>query len=192
MGRPLSGIVDNRQLFEDLATSYFLDAGGGRAFVALDAGMVAGYIFVAPSDREQTAYNFRYYVKRIALELLRPWRFTRNDVKYYLGETAAFLRGDFRFPSFDDYPSALHINVAAGSRRSGLGSSLFNAMFRCLEEAGSNGVHLKTTSGNFENLNFLRKQGFEILASKKSGFYAKYGFPDVENIVFGKRLKLST
>ena len=187
LGRSLEGIVDGRELFLDLATFYFLDVDSSGVFVAKDNGKVAGYVFV--SDRAgYTAFARGYFVRRTAAWLLKFWRISGKDAKYYYRFFLSFLRGEMRMPPLSQFPAALHINVAEPYQRAGVGSMLFNAMFAYLQQVKCKGVLLHTTSANEKGTMFFKKHGFEELLSIPSGFYKGWGMNDVKNIVMGKRL----
>lgn len=188
LGRPLHGIVDNRDFFLDLATHYYLDVEPAGIFVAKDGAAVAGYILVRSKMAAFEALERNYFILRSLRQLFRFWQFSRKDVRYYLGYLLSYLRGEFRYPVFEEYPAVLHINVSAECHGKGVGNMLFDAMFSYLKEQNCPGVQLRTTSENANAFTFFTKHGFRTLASNESNFYTAFGYGKVHNVLMGRKL----
>jgi GNAT superfamily N-acetyltransferase len=188
-GESLEEIVDNKDLFVDLDINYFISEWMSEAIVAKVNDKVAGYLFIAPDEKNYIKYKSRYFTKRIFEAVIRIWQFSRRDVSYYSQYILASLRGEFKNPVFyEEYPSLLHINVAPECQSHGVGTKLFAAMDALLARIESPGVHLVTTSLNYKALNFYDVHGFRELYRKKAAFYRKWVKEDVFYIVLGKKL----
>jgi ribosomal protein S18 acetylase RimI-like enzyme len=68
-----------------------------------------------------------------------------------------------------DYPSHLHINLDARTRRQGWGTKLLDALFDRLRAGGSPGVHLTTSTSNTRAIAFYHTFGFETLDQPGTG-----------------------
>jgi len=187
-GRSLEGIIDNKNLFLDLSTHYFLDANYGVTFIAKNNEKPAGYIFVSTNKRQYDRFQKEYYIKRLAIEIFSFHYFSGRDFKYYLALVASYLKGDFESPGMPDYPALIHINTDPSYHGIGIGKMMMNKAFEYLGVKNCPGVQLRTTSLNVNALAFFQKMGFTKLYSRPASFYNKYGFKDAENLIFGKKL----
>ncbi|MEV6604854.1 GNAT family N-acetyltransferase [Kutzneria sp. NPDC051319] len=68
-----------------------------------------------------------------------------------------------------EYPSHLHINLDARTRRQGWGTKLLDALFDRLRAGGSPGVHLSTSATNTRAIAFYHKLDFEVLDRPGAG-----------------------
>jgi ribosomal protein S18 acetylase RimI-like enzyme len=187
-GKSLEEIIDYKDLFIDLSTHYFLDAGTSHIYVAKDGQKIVGYVMVIPDTKKYKRSSFIYYIYRVFLDVVRLRLFGKKERDFYVRLMIYYLKGELTLPEFDEYPSLLHINVAPGYQGQGIGGKLFEAMFDCLRKLGCPGVQLQTTSANEKSVGFFKRYGFEELASKKTSFYKPFGYPAVQTIVMGKKL----
>lgn len=185
LGKPMTGVVNNKEFFLDLGTHYFLDVNTGGLFVAKDGDDVAGYLFVEQDKTRHDRALIKYYFLRILAEIPRFWKFTPRDVKYYYGILKAWLHRDYFFTDFREYPAVLHINIAEKYQHTGLGDILFASMFNYLKQQNCPGVQLQTTTANEKAIRFFKRHGFTELCSRPATFYRAYGLKDIRNIVMG-------
>ncbi len=184
LGATLEGIVNNKDLFIDLSTHYFLDVMESGVFIAREDGRVAGYLFVA-DEKAFGRFSRKYYIRRVAADVLRLRIFNKKDFKFYVGIFRSYFRHEFDFGTFPEYPAVLHVNILKEYQGSGVGEMLFGEMFEHLRALGRPGVRLQTTTANPHSVHFFKKHGFEELASKETKFYIPYGYAGVRNVVMG-------
>ncbi len=192
LGEDLTGRLEHPSLFLDLTTHYFLEVAREGAFVAEHSGTAVGYIFTVADAGAAARFNRWYYPQRVMRELWRMRALSARDRQYYGAYLRAHLRGEFRFPRLREYPSTLHLNVAPGRQRLGVGGALLAAGLDYLAGAGSPGVQLLTTSANGKMLAFVQRQGFAQLASRPARLYESFGLTGIQHVVYGKKLPAST
>ncbi len=189
LGRSMEGIIDYGDLFLDLSLNYFFTYGGDCRVVAREDEKTVGYVLVATDKNDYYAYNRSYYIKRAVSDVAAFRLFRKKELKYYARMLLYYLNGELKMPEFEEYPALLHVNVAPGRRRAGIGGKMFEEAFKCLEKSGCPGVQLQTTSANDTATPFFKKHGFIELASKETNFYKAYGMGTVRLIAMGKKLQ---
>ena len=191
-GESIAKIIDNTRFFLDLCTNYIFDGKSGETFVARENEAPIGYVFVTLDKKAYDAIQKQYYVKRIAEELANFPRFTERDWKYYSGYLISFMKGEYSFPYFKEYPASLHINVSPNYQGRGTGKALFSVLFNYLKEKNCPGIQLQTTTLNLKAIKLFESFGFKTLTTSKSSIYRKYGFTDATNLLMGKPITVET
>jgi ribosomal protein S18 acetylase RimI-like enzyme len=185
-GKPIKEILDNTGLFLDLISYYIFIPESGETLVARENGIPVGFNFVSLDKKNYDKIQKEFYFRRIVREINNFYRFTNRDWKYYMAYASSFLKGELTFPEYKEYPAILHINVSPNYQGHGVGKALFNALFVYLKEKRCPGIQLQTTSVNLKALGLFKSFGFELLASKPSSIYKKYGMGDVSNLLMGR------
>ena len=173
-GDSIAPYFDDPALFADFFCSYYTDIAPGASFVAEDDGSVIGYLFGCPDTRR---YSRVFYCKIIPAllgrALLGRYRIGRKTRRYIRQVIGPFFRGAYKTPPLDLYPAHLHINIAAGYRRAGLGHRLMKAYFAHLRAGGIRGLHLGTSSLHRSAQPFYRKLGFQVYSETKTNLGGK-------------------
>jgi len=160
MGESADSYWRHVESFADIWTAYYTDEEPESLFVAVQEGEIVGYLAgcvdsrVAPAPAQAiTRAAVRYAL------FLRPgtagflWRGLRDTIVH--GGTPSGELQDARWPSH------LHIDLLAGARGRGAGSSLIDAWFARLRAVGSPGCHLGTLLENEHAIGFFERLGFE-------------------------------
>ncbi len=188
-GAPVEAFMDDRRLFFDAVYGYYLDDEPERAWVAVAAGEVAGFLVGYADTRRRDRCIVRRIVPRIALNLLRgSYRVGRRTLRHTCAEVAAALRGDFPAVDLAAYPAHLHVNLAARWRGQGAGRALMEAYLRQLCGLAVPGVHLRTTNLNTAAVALYTHLGFAVLAARPTRLWAGVAAGYIENRSYGLRL----
>ena len=91
LGGTLDGIIDNKDLFLDLATHYFLDVKKDFILTAKDSGKVVGYLFVTPEKQKFKASSTKYYIFRVLIDVFRFRLFSKKEYKYYIRRCCSMI-----------------------------------------------------------------------------------------------------
>ena len=165
-GEPIAG--DRWDFFARLWVGPYKQILPEWTYVAEAGSVIFGYLTGCPDSRAFAKAKFL----RFSLPLLTDVfcsrypdnrdarRFVRQMFRLENGPERAFPRGLNR-KLWQDYPAHLHINVAAGWRRSGAGTRLMDEFFSDLRRAQIPGVHVYCGA---DPLHFYRRRGFEELA----------------------------
>lgn len=184
-GESIEPIFDDPELFADLWSSYYTDFEPESAFVAEHIGEVVGYLLGCLDTRRYNRILFgRLAPRLLGRTLTGRYHIGEKTRAYFRSLIAQLLRGEVVNPPLKEYPAHLHINIAAGCRRMGIGSLLMESYLAYLREKGVRGVHLGTSSLHTSALPFYEKLGFQLFGKKPTLFLGK----KIDSIAYVKRL----
>ncbi len=157
-GADASGLYSDPRLLGEVYVGPYLRFEPGFAFVADDAGGVAGYVLGALDTTEFEQRCERHW-----------WPELRR--RHPLGSApagtadAAVVDLIHRPPRarpavVERYPSHLHIDLLPRAQGRGVGRLLIERLLRALAAAGSPGVHLGVGRDNEKAVGFYRRMGF--------------------------------
>lgn len=188
-GQPAEAFFDDRELFCDLGVEVYLEHYPSYAFVAQEAGTIAGYIVGNPEGDGGVHRRLLARLPAILVRLLRGrYRLGRKTLRYLMDNTWAGLTGGLLEVRDERYPANLHINVAQGHRSRGLGTSLVERYLEKLRLAGVPGVHAVTSDGNPGASSLFQKLGFELLDERRTAVWKRHLGQDVTLLAYGLRL----
>ncbi len=174
MGEPVEIFFQDRALFTDAWTDFYLKYEPESIFVAEDRGKVIGYL-VGCKDSRKELKKLRLMAPRfIAKMILRTvsgvyTAKTRKMAKYYLlqsGNEISKVPREF---------AHFHINLDKKYRGKGIGSRLMNAYFKYLKENGVNGVYCQTFDyEGSKSVEFFKKHGMKMYDRKETKIYKDY------------------
>ncbi|WP_291423177.1 GNAT family N-acetyltransferase [Deinococcus sp.] len=184
-GESAARYFPDQRLFADLwVRPYF--AGAGRvAFVAERRGQVEGYILGAPDQAVYTRAVLGVVFGVVLPGLLtgryrRPW----PALPYFVrGQLLSSPHGDWNV-----FPAHLHLNLLAEARGFGLSRPLLERYLERLNALGVRGVQLSTTLENQVALKVYAKQGFILIASRRSAFWKPWLGHGTVHLVLAKPL----
>jgi ribosomal protein S18 acetylase RimI-like enzyme len=132
---------------------YYVEQEPHNCFVAVnEKDDAVGYILCAA--------DFQVWKEKFTSLYLRK---SRNPLTRAVGKgTIAILNG-----FHTEYPAHLHIDLAAGCQRQGLGTRLMDTLLKHLEENGVRGIMLSVEADNEKGVRFYRKYGFQELGRSK-------------------------
>ncbi len=185
-GDSIATYFDDPELFADFFTAYYTDVEPESSFVAADNGEVIGYLLGCPDTRRYNRIFFSKIILSIIVRmLLGRYKIGRRTRRYIREMVCQFVRGDYKGPPLALYPAHLHINLAAGYRRAGLGHRLMKNYFDYLHARGIRGLHLGTTSMHTTALSFYNGLGFKVFAATKT----RFGGKPITSLVYVKTLE---
>jgi ribosomal protein S18 acetylase RimI-like enzyme len=171
-GRDATALYRNPDLLGHVYVGPYVVGQPTLAFVAADAGGIAGYVLGAGDTRAFEEWEEDNW-----------WPSLRDQYPLITGNTrdAATIRLFHSPPSAPegvvaDYPAHLHIDLLERVRGQGLGRALVERLLAALREAGSPGVHLDVAADNANGIAFYRHLGFNDLE------------PTADSLLMGMRL----
>ena len=184
-GNSVAPFFDDPALFADLWFSYYPDREPHPLFIAEADGKVVVFLLGCLD----TVHYTRVFTRRIVPSILvraitGRYRIRRNTLRYFHALLGQMFRHEFKTPPLKRYPAHLHINIAEGYRRGGLGQGLMESYFAYLRGYGIRGLHLGTSSLHTSALPFYEKLGFKVYAAVDSMFLGQ----PVTNICYVKEL----
>lgn len=192
MGEDLtgSGRFDDRRLFGLLFALYYVYYEAKSCYVAIGdgTGEQAGYLLGTADSALQARRFSRRMIWRIAARALlySIWRYPES-----FKTLLHFNRVQRTMPPlhdlYKDYPAHLHINMAPGYQRRGMGSMLIERFEESMRSRGACGVHLVTSERNTKALSFYERHGYSVIRELSPGLWPDA--PGVKGLVFAKRLR---
>lgn len=189
VGQPASAFMDADEILADGLTLYFTDHEPESLFVSEENGKVVGYITGAVDTRIMD----RVFFRRILLVMCRRVLtqgvlLRRKNIVFIWRVILSAFRGEFFAPDFSrDYPSTLHINIAASARKLGAGSRLMSAFLEYLKSAGSTGVRMATMSPGAGP--FFERHGFKALFRSRRSYFRHVSGQDYPLAIYGQKIK---
>jgi ribosomal protein S18 acetylase RimI-like enzyme len=189
-GDPLEAAFEDRELFNDVFSTYYTDFEPESLFVAEFGRRVGGYLMgCLESRRHDKLWRRRIMPGVVGHTLLGRYRLGRQTVRLGLRGAQALIRGDFMGADPDLYPAHLHINLAAPHRGQGAGRALMVSYFEYLRAHQVPGVHLETSTQNVAARGLYESLGFALLSSRETKLWRGVVDEPVELLVYGKRLR---
>ena len=192
-GEPSEAFFEDRDLFNDLFSTYYTDFEPESLFVADFGGRAGGCLMgCLETRRHDRLWLGRIIPATVGRMLVRRYRLGRKTLRLSLRSAQAFFRGDFPGADHALYPAHLHINLAAPYRGQGAGRALMNTYFEYLRAQGVPGVHLETSTLNVVAQGLYESMGFELLSARETSLWRGLVDEPVELLVYGKHLLEST
>lgn len=161
-GRPVESLFADRELAADLLTSYYTDYEPESAWVAEQAGRVAGYVTGCRDTRwltRMTAWRILPGAIRRAAMRGTLWN---SGFRRLIGRNAGvWARALFqRRASLAEYPAHLHVNLDPALRGKQVGRRLAERFLAQLATWRVPGVHAGVREDNAGALRFFERLGF--------------------------------
>jgi ribosomal protein S18 acetylase RimI-like enzyme len=186
LGSSGATILDDKNLFFDVGILYFLLFEQRNSFVAVENGLIIGYIL--------STYKIHFYLLInsciiIPFVLLPKLLFFRYRIK---GKTLKFFFYLFlesflqRIPraSIKKYPGELHINLSEQARGKGIASLLMQKLMDAFAFDHVPGIQLNTTTENKAAIKLYERFGFSLYQKKPSYLWEKLCRHPVDNVTF--------
>ncbi|MCK4669854.1 MAG: GNAT family N-acetyltransferase [Nanoarchaeota archaeon] len=161
VGRPIDPIFQDRDLWADALTSYYLDIEPESCFVVEDNGKVRGYLLGCVNLWKLELYISAIKMRMLGKIILRYLfagynKRTKKLIRYILftrmGEEAKVVR---------NY-AHLHINLEKGYRSRRIGTKLVQNFFDYLKKRNAKGCYAQTFGfRGSRSENFFRRLGFK-------------------------------
>ncbi len=189
-GRP--SVFADPELQMDLLTSYYTDVEPVSSWVAVENGIVRGYLTGCLNSR-----RFMEWTKWHAHPLTAVRMLTRNlfkrDMWRWVGARIKTLRegGAHREEWIKEYPAHLHLNLEEDFRGAGAGTALLKSFLSQCQAEKIPGVHLATRGDNGSAHKFFSKNGFTPLATINAYRPTPKGLVPVDVLIMVKKLPSS-
>lgn len=175
----------DQQLFVDLWVHPYFAGGGRVAFVVEQGDKIVGYILGAPDQAVYSRAVLRIVFGRVLPNAVLGRYRQQLKIIFY------FIR-TLLFPSphadWNLFPAHLHLNLLPEARGFGLSGPLLGRFLARLQELGVRGVQLSTTLENTVALKVYQKQGFMLVAAKRTAFWKPWLGKSVEHVSLARPL----
>lgn len=158
----------DRRLFETLWVHPYFAGGGRVGFVLEQGGKIVGYILGAPDQTVYTRAVLRIVLRQVLPNAALGRYRQQGRIVYYFVRTLLFPSPHADWAVF---PAHLHLNLLPEARGFGLSRPLLEKFLQRLEGLGVRGVQLSTTLENTVALKVYQKQGFMLVAAKRTAFW---------------------
>jgi len=188
MGEPVERFFDFRDIFSDIAISYYTDYEPESLFIAECDGNVVGYLAGCKDTRRFKRIFSRRILPRAFFSLLVKGAFFREkSARLITSILKSFFKGELRRPDYlKDFPAHLHVNVQNLYRHIGAGTKLMERYFDYLRNNHIGGVHLYSFSSAGQQ--FFQKLDFSKVFSQKVSYFEQLKLPEVYLYGFTKRI----
>jgi len=167
-GDPCEVFFPDRKLLADLIMSYYTDYEPEHIRVADYNGEVVGYISVSLSE---SRYNRFMLLKIIPCSVIKAlcrrkiW--DRRTLRLILYNFLFGISGSGKLKKINrkEFPAHIHQNIKYGFRGKGIGSKLFDALFRELKEK-TKGIAFKALRQE-PKFSFFEKYGFQLFDCRR-------------------------
>lgn len=188
LGGPADAFFDGKDILMDFLTQYFTDYEPESCFVAVDRGLVVGYLLGAKSKTSlENSFRLKIFPRLLLHAIKKGILFKKKNIVFIFNCFISFLRKEFKMPdSSMDYPATLHINLKENWRKLRAGSRLIAAYLEYLAQEKIPGVNLATMSDRAAG--FFQKQGFDLLYKGKRSYFRHILQRDLPIYIYGKKL----
>jgi ribosomal protein S18 acetylase RimI-like enzyme len=188
-GEPVEAFLEDRRLFTDAFTAYYLEFEARFAWVAETSGSVTGFLLGCADTRSQSRHWRGYVLQQVLLNaLMGRYRLGRKTASFAWGMFLEAIRGEEVKADLYIYPAHLQIDVKAGFRGQGVGRMLIEAYLHQLRQLNILGVYLETTSHNEAACHLYEKVGFQLLDERLNRFWTHMLGYAVDNRSYGLKL----
>lgn len=189
-GEPVEAFLEDRLLYCDAYTRYYLDFETPFVWVADGPDGLAGFL-LGCADTSSYLKGWReYLVTRVLVWAISGhYKLGPRTARFAWGMLAGLTRGDEPEVDPQAYPAHLQIDVRQGCRGMGVGYELINAYLDQLRALGICGVHLGTTSHNEVACHLYEKMGIQELGSCPNYFWTGMIGKKVNNRSYGLKLR---
>jgi ribosomal protein S18 acetylase RimI-like enzyme len=188
-GDPVEAFLDDRRLFTDAFTAYYLEYEAPYAWVSETPAGLAGFL-LGCADTTRQSRHWRSYILRYVLvkAIFGNYKLGKKTAGFAWGMFASMFRGEEAGVDLNAYPAHLQIDVRKGYRGEGMGSRLIEAYLQQLRQLHVIGVHLTTTSHNEAACHLYEKVGFRMLDERPNFFWTRLLGFEVNNRSYGMSL----
>lgn len=161
LGKPVDPVFEDRELFADFLTGYYLDEAADLTVVLENDGEVCGYILCGADPGAQKRYERRHFPAWL-------WRALRGYLFHYGPSTRRYLwwlltKGRREIPFTPEKMAHFHINLLPAVRSMDGTRRLFDFFFTDLRERGIHSIYGQIVA--FEDRRgpaMLKRYGFEL------------------------------
>ncbi len=161
LGNPIDPIFEDRELFADYLTQYYLDHEPESSFVILVDGELKGYLLGSRQPRHQQFHSFFQNLSLVTRGLLRYPRYSATSKKFVHW---ILCNGWREVPAAPRNIPHFHINLLAEARSVPTTRALMDAYLSYLTKCGEKQVYGQmTTFHNRRGTKMFERYGFKVI-----------------------------
>lgn len=190
LGGCMSVVLDDKWLFSR-EVAYYLDEEPESVFVAVDEGVVVGYVLGCLDDSSH--FSLRALLVQVKSIFAQWFSLSRSDRVFWGGRLRWVLRavvGPERKLETPPNAGHLHINVLPRARGQGVGSLLLERFFAYARSCGVSCLHADGFLTRLNpNASFWERHGFAVYSQVRTSMWRRV-FPgeEVFVVVYVKKL----
>jgi ribosomal protein S18 acetylase RimI-like enzyme len=188
-GKPVEAFLEDRLLYCDAFTRYYLDFETPFVLVADCPDGLAGFLLGCADTTSYLKRWREYLVTRVLVRtIFGHYKLGPRTARFAWGMLAGLTRRDKPEVNLQVYPAHMQIDVRQGYRGVGVGYQLINAYLDQLRALGICGVHLGTISHNEVACHLYESMGFQKLGSHPNYYWTGMLGEKVNNRSYGLKL----
>ena len=172
LGKPIDPVFEDRELFADFLTGYYLEHEPDSAFVVSVNGVVRGYLLGSRYPVKHQFWSFTQNVLQASRMLRRYRRYNRESRRFIHWIISKAWR---EVPAAPRTIGHFHINLLPEIRAVAVCRQLLETYFRFLRDHGVKQIHAQiVTFDGRRGFKFLERYGFRVLNQSKITKYRRF------------------
>jgi len=172
LGKPIDPVFEDRDLFADFLTDYYLKHEPDSAFVVSANGVVKGYLLGSRYPVKHQFWSFTANVVQASRMLGRYWKYNRDSRRFIHW---IFSKAWQEVPAAPRTIGHFHINLLPEIRSVAVCRQLLETYFRFLRNHGVKQIHAQiVTFDGRRGFKFLERYGFRVLNQSKITKYRRF------------------
>jgi ribosomal protein S18 acetylase RimI-like enzyme len=172
LGKPIDPVFEDRELFADFLTGYYLKHEPDSAFVVSANGVVRGYLLGSRYPVKHQFWSFTQNVLQASRMLGRYWRYNRESRRFIHWIISKAWR---EVPAAPRTIGHFHINLLPEIRSIAVCRQLLETYFRFLRNHGVKKIHAQiVTFDGRRGFKFLERYGFRVLNQSEITKYRRF------------------
>lgn len=189
-GDPCEVFFPDRKLLANLIMSYYTDYEPEHIWVADYNNEIVGYASAGLNEACYTRYMLLSVVPRSVIKALCRRKIWDRRILRLIRYNFLFgISGSGRLKKLNskEFPTHIHLNIKYGFRGKGIGSKLFNALYREIEEK-TKGIRFKALRQE-PKFYFFDKYGFQLFDCRRVKIWEKWlGKSPLYYMEYGKKI----
>jgi len=172
LGKPIDPVFEDRELFADFLTGYYLEHEPDSAFVVSVNGVVRGYLLGSRYPVKHQFWSFTQNVLQASRMLRRYRRYNRESRRFIHWIISKAWR---EVPAAPRTIGHFHINLLPEIRAVAVCRQLLETYFRFLRDHGVKQIHAQiVTFDGRRGFKFLERYGFRVLNQSEITKYRRF------------------
>ena len=172
LGNPIDPVFEDRELFADFLTNYYLNHEPDSAFIVTVDGETKGYLLGSRCPLKHQAFSFLHNLRLAAKLCLRYWRYrpeSRRFVHWII------LNAWREVPAAPRFIGHFHLNILPEARRVEICRQLLETYLAFLYESGVKQVYgqMVTFDGR-RGFKLFERYGFKVLNRSEITKYKRF------------------
>jgi len=172
LGDPIDPVFEDRELFADFLTDYYLNHEPESAFVVTIDGQIKGYLLGSRFPLKHQAFSFFHTIRLAAKLACRYWRYRPGSRRFVHWVVLNAWR---EVPAAPRSIGHFHLNLLPGARSVEICRQLLETYLTFLYESGVKQVHAQiVTFDGRRGFKLFERYGFKVLNRSEITKYKRF------------------